>query len=325
MPPAYPSGNRLEGKVALISGGARGMGESHARAMVAQGAKVVIGDILDAEGEAVAAELGDAAVYVHLDVTDRDQWAAAVATAVERFGRLNVLVNNAGIATFGPIGEYTPEQWDTIIAINLTGVFNGIHASVEALKAGAPSSIINISSTAGLRGYPSLSGYNAAKFGLRGLTKSVALDLGSANVRCNSVHPGGVTTPDDRGPAPCSRSMSPSAGWAHPWSCRTSSCSSPATSRASPRARSSWRTAARRRASRRVPWPDASRRFRRWPARLRRRARPPAGRSAAWPGPRRPARRQRAPRRWRHPSVGERWGRGAHGSPRPGRRPAPGW
>jgi 3alpha(or 20beta)-hydroxysteroid dehydrogenase len=195
MPSAYPSGNRLEGKVALISGGARGMGESHARAMVAQGAKVVIGDILDAEGEAVATELGDAAVYVHLDVTDRDQWAAAVATAVERFGQLNVLVNNAGIATFGPIGEYTPEQWDTIIAINLTGVFNGIHASVEALKAGAPSSIINISSTAGLRGYPSLPGYNAAKFGVRGLTKSVALDLGGANVRCNSVHPGGVTTP----------------------------------------------------------------------------------------------------------------------------------
>jgi 3alpha(or 20beta)-hydroxysteroid dehydrogenase len=191
----FPTGNRLDGKVALISGGARGMGATHARAMVAQGAKVVIGDLLDDEGEAVAAELGDAAVYVHLDVTDREQWAAAVATAVDRFGKLNVLVNNAGIANFGPIGEYTAQQWDTMIAINLTGVFNGIDASVEALKAAAPSSIINISSTAGIQGYASLPGYNAAKFGVRGLTKSVALDLGVHDVRANSVHPGVIATP----------------------------------------------------------------------------------------------------------------------------------
>lgn len=171
------------------------MGESHARAMVAQGAKVVLGDILDAEGEALAKELGDSAVYVHLDVTSREQWTAAVDTAVKTFGKLNVLVNNAGIANFGPIGEFTPEQWDTVIAINLTGVFNGINAAVEALKAAAPSSIINISSTAGLQGYAALPGYNAAKFGVRGLTKSVALDLGIHNVRCNSVHPGAVATP----------------------------------------------------------------------------------------------------------------------------------
>ncbi|HVE94845.1 MAG TPA: SDR family oxidoreductase [Acidimicrobiales bacterium] len=191
----YPTSTRLEGKVALISGGARGMGASHARAMVAQGAKVVLGDILDADGDALATELGDAAVYVHLDVTSRDDWDAAVATALERFGKLNVLVNNAGIANFGTIGEYTAEQWDTIIAINLTGVFNGINAAVDALKAGAPSSIINISSTAGIQGYPALPGYNAAKFGVRGLTKSVALDLGAHDVRANSVHPGVIATP----------------------------------------------------------------------------------------------------------------------------------
>jgi 3alpha(or 20beta)-hydroxysteroid dehydrogenase len=191
----YPTGRRLEGKVALISGGARGMGESHARAMIAQGAQVVMGDILDAEGAAVAEELGEAASYVHLDVTDRDQWAAAVGRSLDRYGKLNVLVNNAGIANFGPIGEYAPAQWDTIIAINLTGVFNGINACVAALIAGAPSSIINISSTAGLQGYASLPGYNATKFGVRGLTKSVALDLGIHNVRCNSVHPGAVATP----------------------------------------------------------------------------------------------------------------------------------
>jgi 3alpha(or 20beta)-hydroxysteroid dehydrogenase len=171
------------------------MGAVEAELFAREGAKVVLGDILDAEGEALAAELGDAAAYVHLDVTSREDWAAAVATALERFGTLNVLVNNAGIANFAPIGEYTAEQWDTIIAINLTGVFNGIDASVEALKAGAPSSIINVSSTAGIQGYTALPGYNAAKFGVRGLTKSVALDLGIHDVRANSVHPGVIATP----------------------------------------------------------------------------------------------------------------------------------
>jgi 3alpha(or 20beta)-hydroxysteroid dehydrogenase len=190
-----PTGDRLAGKVALISGGARGMGESHGRAMVAQGAKVMLADVLDEEGEAAAAALGDNAAYVHLDVTDRAQWAAAVAATVARFGELNVLVNNAGIANFGPIGSYPPEEWDRVIAINLTGVYNGIHASVQALIDAAPASIINISSTAGLKGYPALVGYNAAKFGVRGLTKSVAIDLGPFNVRCNSVHPGAVATP----------------------------------------------------------------------------------------------------------------------------------
>lgn len=190
-----PTGNRLDGKVALISGGARGMGAAFGQAMVAQGAKVMLADVLDSEGEAMAASLGAAAAYVHLDVTDRAQWRAAVDATVQRFGKLNVLVNNAGIANFGPIGTYTYEQWDRVIAINLTGVFNGIHESLGALKAGAPASIINISSTAGLQGYSALPGYNAAKFGVRGLTKSVALDLASAGIRCNSVHPGLVATP----------------------------------------------------------------------------------------------------------------------------------
>jgi 3alpha(or 20beta)-hydroxysteroid dehydrogenase len=181
--------------VALITGGARGLGESHARAMVAEGAKVMIADVLDAEGAAVAAELSDDVGYVHLDVTDREQWARAVAATVERFGMLNVLVNNAGIASARRIDRYTPEQWDAIIAVNLTGVFNGIHAALDALKAAAPSSIINVSSTAGLQGYSKLPGYTASKFGVRGLTKSVALDLGAYGVRCNSVHPGAVSTP----------------------------------------------------------------------------------------------------------------------------------
>ena len=191
----YPFGTRLSGKVALISGGSRGLGESHARAMIAQGARVVVADILDDDGQALVAELGEASRYFHLDVTSRSEWAKAVAFTLQEFGTLNVLINNAGIAHFSPIGEYKPEQWDTMIAINLTGVFNGVDASLQALKAGAPSSIINVSSIAGLRGYSGLVGYNAAKFGVTGFTKSVALDVAQFGIRCNSIHPGVIDTP----------------------------------------------------------------------------------------------------------------------------------
>ncbi|HEV7948908.1 MAG TPA: SDR family oxidoreductase [Glaciihabitans sp.] len=187
--------NRVEGKVALISGGARGMGASHAARLIEEGAKVVIGDLLDEEGAATAAALGDNARFVHLDVTKPEEWDAAVATAVTEFGGLDILVNNAGIVNWGTIEDYTLEQWHLILSINLTGTFNGIKASIPALKESGRGSIINISSTAGLKGVAAIPGYTAAKFAVRGLTKEIAIDLGKYNIRANSVHPGNIRTP----------------------------------------------------------------------------------------------------------------------------------
>jgi 3alpha(or 20beta)-hydroxysteroid dehydrogenase len=186
---------RVAGKVALISGGARGMGAAHAELLVAEGAKVVIGDILDEEGEATAARLGDSVRFVHLDVTKPEDWDTAVSAAVDGFGGLDILVNNAGIANFAPIEDYTLDQWNLIIAINLTGTFNGIKAGIPALKKSGHGSIINISSTAGIKGVAALPGYTAAKFAVRGLTKEIAIDLGRYNIRANSIHPGNIRTP----------------------------------------------------------------------------------------------------------------------------------
>ena len=186
---------RLAGKVALISGGARGMGASHAKEMVAHGAKVVCGDILDAEGEAVVAALGADARYVHLDVTRPEDWQTAVATAVEAFGTLDVLVNNAGILNIGTIEDYDLAEWHRILDINLTGVFLGIRAAAGPMKAAGRGSIINISSIEGMAGTVACHGYTATKFAVRGLTKSTALELGPFGIRVNSVHPGLVKTP----------------------------------------------------------------------------------------------------------------------------------
>ena len=190
---------RVSGKTVLVSGGARGIGAAVVRRLADEGAQVVIGDVLDAEGRALAESLGGRGSFVHLDVTSPQDWDAACREAVDRFGGVDVLVNNAGIANFGSIEDYTLEQWNTIIAINLTGVFLGIKAVVEPMKRSAGASIINISSTAGLQGYKDLPGYTAAKYGVRGLTKSVAIDLGPYGIRVNSVHPGAVRTPMTEG------------------------------------------------------------------------------------------------------------------------------
>lgn len=187
--------DRLAGKVALITGGAMGMGAAHVRAFVAEGAKVVVADIADDTGRALVAELGDAASYVHLDVTDAAGWEAAVNHTVETYGLLNVLVNNAGIYSIGPLEDYTPEQWNRTIAINLTGPYLGMRSALAALTAAAPASVINVSSTAGIQGYTGYHAYSASKWGLRGLTRSTAIELAERGIRVNSVHPGAIKTP----------------------------------------------------------------------------------------------------------------------------------
>lgn len=196
---------RLDGKVALISGGARGQGAAEAKLFAQEGAKVVLGDVLDEAGmkvEAEIRELGGEATYVHLDVTREEDWASAVQAAVDRHGKLDVLVNNAGISGTGAGGVQTgiedasEEAWDQLLDVNAKGVFLGTkHAIPEMRKAGG-GSIINISSIAGMVGLGRSSGaYAASKGAVRLLTKSTAVQYAKEGIRCNSVHPGFIDTP----------------------------------------------------------------------------------------------------------------------------------
>jgi 3alpha(or 20beta)-hydroxysteroid dehydrogenase len=185
---------RLDGKVALITGAARGQGAAAARRFVAEGARVMIGDVLHDEGKALAEELGEAAWYQPLDVGDEQAWADAV-TEVERlFGRLDVLVNNAGILFFSQLEHTALADYERVIRINQIGTFLGMRSAVPVMKRGGGGSIVNISSVEGLAGMAMLTAYAASKFAIRGMTKVAAMELGLHGIRVNSVHPGAIDT-----------------------------------------------------------------------------------------------------------------------------------
>lgn len=190
---------RLAGKVALISGGARGMGAVEARLFAREGARVVVADVLESEGRQVEAAIrgtGGDGVFVHLDVSSEVDWSAAVAAAVARFGKLDVLVNNAGIGGAGRIEETTLEAWTRVMTVNATGVFLGTRAAIPAMRAAGGGSIVNISSQLGLVGVETSSPqYQASKGAVRLLTKATAIQYARERIRANSVHPGPIATP----------------------------------------------------------------------------------------------------------------------------------
>jgi 3alpha(or 20beta)-hydroxysteroid dehydrogenase len=184
---------RLAGKVAIVTGGARGMGEATVRLMVEEGAKVLIGDVLDAEGQQLADALGDCTRYTRLDVSKKSDWTAAVKLAAE-LGPLTVLVNNAAILLQKTIMDTTEDDFMRIVSINQLGVFLGMQSVFSSLKANGGGSIINVSSIDGLQSKNSLAAYSGTKWAVRGMTKAAAMEMGKFNIRVNSVHPGGIYT-----------------------------------------------------------------------------------------------------------------------------------
>ena len=187
--------NSLKNQVVLVTGAARGMGAEHVRGLVAAGARVLAADVLDEEGHALVAELKEAFLYTHLDVTDEKQWRAAVALAEEKLGPIQHLVNNSGILSMGSVEDMDPATWRHTLDVNLTGAWLGMHVTVPSIKRAGGGSIVNIASTAGLQGYANLGAYVASKWGLRGVTKTAALELGPHNIRVNLIHPGPIRTP----------------------------------------------------------------------------------------------------------------------------------
>ncbi|MFF1698523.1 glucose 1-dehydrogenase [Streptomyces sp. NPDC058257] len=185
----------LTGRTVVITGAARGLGAEAARQAVAAGANVVLTDVLDKEGEATAAELGEHARFAHHDVTSEEDWQRVVEFAITEFGGIHGLVNNAGISTGQFLESESVEHFRKVLDINLTGVFIGMKSVIPAMKEAGGGSIVNISSAAGLMGLALTAGYGASKWGVRGLTKTGAVELGTARIRVNSVHPGMTYTP----------------------------------------------------------------------------------------------------------------------------------
>lgn len=189
---------RLENKVALISGGTRGIGASIARLFAREGAKIVIGDILEEEGHQTETEIignGGECLFVRLDVTNEADWEQAVGAAISRFGQLDILVNNAGISARGTIEETSEAEWTRTMDINVKGAFLGTKLAVPSMKTGGGGSIVNISSGAGIAPQPGTSGaYAASKGAVRIFSKSTAVQYAQDNIRCNSVHPGPIET-----------------------------------------------------------------------------------------------------------------------------------
>ncbi len=186
---------QMAGKVVIVTGGARGLGGAFAGHIVGRGGKVVIADVLDDDGKRLADQLGPSVRYVHLDVTDPAEWTQAVEYTTAELGRLDGLVNNAGVST-GQLIEHEPvDHFRRVLEVNLVGVFNGIQAVIPAMRAAGGGSIVNISSAAGLFGLPLTAGYGASKWGVRGLTKIAAIELAGDRIRVNSVHPGMTYTP----------------------------------------------------------------------------------------------------------------------------------
>ncbi len=201
---------RLSGKVALISGAARGMGESEARLFAREGAQVVLGDILEDQGRAAVENItqqGGSATFVPLDVTREQDWQRAVETVEQTYGRLDILVNNAGIVRMAPLDETSLEAWNEVIGVNQTGVFLGMKHAVPAMRRAGGGSIVNISSIAGLIGLPNIPAYQASKGAVRLLTKNAAVQYATDKIRVNSVHPGRIETPMTAPLAPERREM----------------------------------------------------------------------------------------------------------------------
>jgi 3alpha(or 20beta)-hydroxysteroid dehydrogenase len=188
----------LAGKVVIVTGGARGMGAATVRRLRDEGATVVASDILDEDGKALADELGEGVTYVHHDVTDEAGWASIVENTEREFGKLDVLVNNAGILKFNAIADTPIDELRLVLEVNLIGTFMGMKAAIPAMKRAGGGSIVNLSSTEGLGGTVFCGAYTASKFGVRGITKVAAIEYGADKIRVNSVHPGGIDTPMTR-------------------------------------------------------------------------------------------------------------------------------